>query len=290
MVTPSDRVIRPISTKELERRWAAVRRSMADRRIDVLLMQNNNDFMGGNVKYFTDIPGVTGYPLTVMFPRESGMSVVCQGALGSERRLPAEGDGIWRGVETVYGVPSYASAGYSLEYETDVVEKALRPYAGGTIGLNGLGTLPISMLDRLRQTFSKASFVDATDMVDQIKAIKSEEELACIRECCAWQDAAMQAVFDAIRPGMRQIELSALAEYEIVRRGGEQGLYLICSYQPGQPYGHDHRHFQNKVIEKGDMFTLHRNQRLRRHVRGTQPFLRSWQGDAGDERGVGFHA
>ena len=256
MVTPSDRVIRPISTKELERRWAAVRRSMEDRRIDVLLMQNNNDFMGGNVKYFTDIPGVTGYPLTVMFPRESGMSVVCQGALGSERRLPAEGDGIWRGVETVYGVPSYASAGYSLEYETDVVEKALRPYAGGTIGLNGLGTLPISMLDRLRQTFSKASFVDATDMVDQIKAIKSEEELACIRECCAWQDAAMQAVFDAIRPGMRQIELSALAEYEIVRRGGEQGLYLICSYQPGQPYGHDHRHFQNKVIEKGDMFTL----------------------------------
>jgi Xaa-Pro aminopeptidase len=156
----------------------------------------------------------------------------------------------------VYGAPSYASAGYSLEYETDAVEKALRPYGAGTIGLIGLGTLPISMLDRLRRTFSKATFVDATDMIDQIKAIKSEEELGYVRECCQWQDAAMQAVFTAIKPGMRQIELAALAEYEIVRRGGEQGLYLICSYQPGHPYGHEHRHFQNKIIEKGDLFTL----------------------------------
>lgn len=256
MVAQSDRVIKPISTKELERRWAVVRKGMEEHKIDVLLMQNNNDFMGGNVKYFTDIPGVTGYPLTVTFPREGGMSVVCQGAMGSERKLPLEGDRVWRGVTTVYGVPSYASAGYSLGYETDAVEKALRPYAGGTIGLNGLGTLPISMLDRLRRTFSKATFVDATEMVDQIKVIKSEEEFGCVRECCEWQDASMQAVFNAIKPGMRQIELAALAEYEIVRRGGEQGLYLICSYQPGHPYGHEHRHFQNKIIEKGDMFTL----------------------------------
>lgn len=256
MVAQSERVIRPISDQELARRWAAVRKAMGERKVDVLLMQNNNDFMGGNIKYFTDVPAVTGYPATLTFPREGGMSYVCQGALGSERKLSLEGDGVYRGVTTVYGVPSYCSAGYSLEYETDVVEKALKPYADGTIGLNGLGTLPISMVDRLRRTFPKAKFIDVTEMVDQIKAIKSEEELEYIRECCQWQEAAMQAVFDTIKPGMRLIELAALAEYEIVRRGGEQGLYLICSYQPGQPYGHLHRHFQNKKVEKGDLFTL----------------------------------
>ena len=159
MVKPADRVMRPVSDQELLRRWAKVRKGMEERNIDVLLMQNNNDFMGGNVKYFTDIPAVTGYPVTVTFPREGGMSVVCQGAMGSERKLSVEGDGIWRGVTTVYGVPSYASAGYSLNYETEAVEKALQPYAGGTIGLNGLGTLPISMLDRLRRTFTKATFI-----------------------------------------------------------------------------------------------------------------------------------
>ena len=44
-----DRINTPISIKELERRWAAVRAAMEERHIDVLLMQNNNDHMGGYV-------------------------------------------------------------------------------------------------------------------------------------------------------------------------------------------------------------------------------------------------
>ena len=51
----SERLVSPISTAELERRWAAVRAAMAAQKIDVLLMQNNNDHMGGYVKYFTDL-------------------------------------------------------------------------------------------------------------------------------------------------------------------------------------------------------------------------------------------
>ena len=42
-----ERVNTPISTAELERRWAAVRAKMAEKKIDVLLMQATQDFMGG---------------------------------------------------------------------------------------------------------------------------------------------------------------------------------------------------------------------------------------------------
>ncbi len=55
----SERLQTPISTAELERRWAAVRAAMERDKIDVLLMQNNNDHMGGYVKYFTDLPAGT---------------------------------------------------------------------------------------------------------------------------------------------------------------------------------------------------------------------------------------
>ena len=48
----SERLQTPISTAELQRRWAAVRAAMEREQIDVLLMQNNNDYMGGYVKYF----------------------------------------------------------------------------------------------------------------------------------------------------------------------------------------------------------------------------------------------
>src|ERR1700751_17125 len=52
----SERLNTPISTAELERRWSLVRAAMEREGIDVLLMQNNNDHMGGYVKYFTDLP------------------------------------------------------------------------------------------------------------------------------------------------------------------------------------------------------------------------------------------
>src|ERR1043166_6512420 len=71
----SERLQTPISTAELERRWAAVRAAMEREKIDVLLMQNNNDHMGGYVKYFTDMPATNGYPNTVVFPRDDEMTV-----------------------------------------------------------------------------------------------------------------------------------------------------------------------------------------------------------------------
>src|SRR5499427_10893493 len=113
----SERLQTPISTTELQRRWAAVRAPMEREQIDVLLMQNNNDFMGGYVKYFTDLPATNGYPMTVVFPRDDGMTVVSQGPFGLDRPLPPEGDGVRRGVKRMMGVPSFASAGYSAIYD-----------------------------------------------------------------------------------------------------------------------------------------------------------------------------
>src|SRR5262245_65599947 len=56
----AERLISPISNLELERRWSAVRAAMAERGIDVLVMQNSNEFSGGYVKWFTDMPAGNG--------------------------------------------------------------------------------------------------------------------------------------------------------------------------------------------------------------------------------------
>src|SRR5512146_342254 len=85
-----ERINTPVPTRELERRWTAVRAAMRTQKIDALIMQNNNDHMGGYVKYFTDLPATFGYPVTVVFPRDDRMSVVSQGAIGAVVELPAE--------------------------------------------------------------------------------------------------------------------------------------------------------------------------------------------------------
>ena len=70
MSGPNDRITTAISTKELERRWAAARKEMRERGIDALVMQNNSDWLGGYVKWFTDIPATNAYPEDRGVPRQ----------------------------------------------------------------------------------------------------------------------------------------------------------------------------------------------------------------------------
>ncbi|MBI2357993.1 MAG: aminopeptidase P family protein [Deltaproteobacteria bacterium] len=257
MTSPSERLHHPISTEELERRWALVRAAMEEREIDVLLMQNNNDFMGGYVKYFTDLPATHGYPQTVIFPRKDSMTVIVQTRFGEDQQLPPEGNWLRRGVKRVLGAPYFSSAYYTLAYDAELAAKTLEPYARGTIGLVGRGTLPVSLIDHLRSgRLANSKLVDATDMVDSIKVIKSEGEIAHIRRTAAVQDGAVEAAMKAVAPGKREIEIAAVAEHFVLDHGGEQGLFLCSSHAPGEPVAWGNRHLQNRALRKGDMFTL----------------------------------
>jgi len=257
MAEAAERINAPISTAELERRWAAVRAAMAEQRIDVLLMQANNDFMGGYVKYFTDLPATNGYSVTVVFPRDERMTVVGQGPAGVVRELPPEGDGLRRGVARFMGTPSYASCPYTAGYDAELAEKSLARFAGGTVGLLGTAAISFALVDHLRRgKLASAQFVDASDLVDRIKAVKSEEEIERMRRTALMQDGAMAAVFAAIRPGMTDLEVAGIAQQFGHSQGSEQGLFLCASGPVGTSAFFGNRHLQNRVIRAGDHFTI----------------------------------
>jgi Xaa-Pro aminopeptidase len=256
MTELSERLNTPISDSELERRWKAVRAAMAEAKIDVLVMQNNNDHMGGYVKYFTDIPAGNGYPNTVVFPRDDRMTLVAQGPFDGAQDLPPKGDGMRRGIKQLLTTPSYASAYYTAEYDAELAAKALAPFTKATIGLVCTYQMGLATGEHLRRTFSNAHFVDATEMVDRIKCIKSPEELELIRQTALMQDGAMKAAFDAIKPGMRDREVAATAQFFSQRHGSEQGIYLCASAPLGTPCKFGHRHTQNRVIREGDYVAL----------------------------------
>ena len=251
----SERLNTPIPTAELERRWKLVREAMAREKIDVLLMQNNNDHMGGYVRWFTDIPATNGYPNTVVFPRDDEMTVVCQGPFGGNE-TPSAADGIWRGVKQVLTTPSYASAHYTATYDPELACKGLEPFADATIGFVGDYQMSYALSTYVRRKFSKARHVDATEMVDRIKVFKSPEEMALIQRAAAMQDGAMRAAFAAIKPGMRDTEVAAVAQAYSQCHGSENGIYLCASMPLGQPSRFGNRHMQNRTIQKGDQFVL----------------------------------
>jgi Xaa-Pro aminopeptidase len=252
----NERINHPISTAELERRWAAVRAAMSDHKIDALVMQSNNDWMGGYVKYFTDVPATNGYPVTVVFPKDERMTVIAQGPMGVVRELPAEGDGVRRGVARFMGMPSYASCPYTAEYDAQLAEKALERFSGATIGLLGTAAMSFALGDYLKRKFTRAKFVDASDSVDRIKALKSAEELERIRRTAMLQDKAMEETFAQIRPGMRELEVAAIAEHTGHKYGSEQGLFLTGSGPVGTAAVFANRYQQNRVLREGDQFTI----------------------------------
>jgi Xaa-Pro aminopeptidase len=248
----SERLNTPVSTAELERRWAAVRVAMEHAGLDVLVMQQNSEKLGGYVRWFTDLPAFD-YPITVVFPREGAMTVVMHGPAGA-RELPLGGDGILRGVGRVIGTASFASAHYTRTYDVELALPAIEPFGAGRIGLVGTYQLGYATGKRLAERFGELE--DVSELVDAIKAVKSPEEQELIRATARLQDAVMQAAVDVVAPGMRESDVTAAARKAAQDRGSESGI-LLCGAAPiGTPAPLAPRHLQNRVLRDGDVYAL----------------------------------
>jgi Xaa-Pro aminopeptidase len=252
----NDRLLTPISTAELERRWAAVRGEMAALGLDALVMQNSNDWLGGYVKWFTDLPAVNGYPCTVIFYADDPMSVIDMGPHGGRRDLKG-GDAIYRGVGELLTTPAFTSVGYTDEYQAEIAVDALEHRGCRSIGFVGKGAMPYRFVARVEHDLGGcAKFSDATEVVDRLKAIKSEEEITLIRRAAAMQDEVFARVLKHIRPGMRDTEVTALAQYEGRVLGSEQGLFLGSSAPLGARSDFIDRHHQGRTLKEGEHFSL----------------------------------
>jgi Xaa-Pro aminopeptidase len=250
----SERINTPISTAELQRRWMLIRGDMADQNIDALVMQNTNDWLGGYVKWFTDVPAHNDYPRTVIFHRDDLMTLVEMGATGRRDKLGGR-DVNNPGIGEIIYSPSFFSIAYTHGYDPVLAAEELKHRGYRTVGLVGRGALPSGLVDAIRNNVP-AALVDASDLVDQIKAVKSPEEIALLRATAAMQDVLFAKVVAAIKPGMRDCDLGAIAQYEGQLLGSEQGIFRGSSEPLGRPAILRGRHFQDRVLQKGDYVSL----------------------------------
>ncbi len=249
------RAVNAVSTGELQRRWKAVRARMREQGIDALVIQNSSDWIGGYVRWFSNQPANNGYPNTIVFPLEEGMSLIEQGPFSGMREMSAserEATGVARRLTT----PSYASVWYSGPYDADVAADELRRLGARRVGLVAQSAMYHSFGQRLRERLQGKDVIDASELVDRIKAIKSEEERSCMRQVAAMQDEVMSRVAEFIRPGLRDFEVAAYAQYVGQQLGSEQGIFLGSSAPPGQAASFRPRSMQGRTLERGDVFSL----------------------------------
>lgn len=251
------RAVNAVSIAELERRWRALRIRMREQHIDALVVQNSSDWVGGYIRWFSNQPATNGYPSSLVFPLDGGMSFIEQGPFGGVRVAAAEqlkATGIARTLTT----PSYPSVGYTGGYDADIAVSELRALGAKRVGLVAPAAMYHSFGQHLRDTLllHHVEVVDATDMVDRIKAIKSEEERALIRQVAAMQDAVMARVREFVRPGVKDFEIAAQAQFIGQQLGSEQGIFLCSSAPPGQAASFRPRSMQGRTLQRGDTFSL----------------------------------
>jgi len=254
MEDQKERLTKTVSTPELERRWKAAREFMKENKIDFLVMRNDEEFLGGYVRWFSDFPAKHSYPFTVIFPADDEMTLISCAGLPPSDPFPPK----WaaRGVKQRLGAPYFPSLHYTSTMDAELVVGVLKGKKRPTVGLVGRSSIPIPFYEYIRKHLPGSKFIDATDRIDQVKAIKSTEEIELIKETARLQDLAMEHVRKSIRPGRRDFEILAEAQYSMVMQGSEQQLILVNSSPQGVVVRWQFRHFQNRMIREGDQVNV----------------------------------
>jgi len=246
---PKERLVASVSAGEMERRWRAARDIMQDRKVDVLLMRQDEEYFGGYVRWFSGLVPRHSYPLTVIFPIDDEMTTITS----SPPAAPGPPEWAVRGVKKRLGAPFYPSYHYTNTYDAELAVGVLKERKGATIGIVGMSSLHVPFYLYLTQHLPGVTFVDVTDPIDYLKAIKSPEEIEMIKGTAALQDAALDYVRQKIKPGLRDVDIHAEAEYVSTKLGCTRLQVLISSYHPGeQPMGFMGRHYANRVLRAGD--------------------------------------
>jgi len=251
----NDRRVNAVSTAEMARRWAALRAQMAALGLDALVLQNSSDWVGGYIRWFANLPATNGYPASVVFPLKGGLSLIEQGPAGRVQESSAAELAATGVARTLY-TPSYPSVHFSGSYDAELAARELRAHGARRIGMVGPAGWYHSFGVSLRESLADLEFTDATDMVDRLKAIKSPEERALVRQVAAMQDEVMRRVREFIRPGLRDFEVAAYAQYVGQQLGSEQGIFLCGSAPAGERAGFNARFMQGRTLREGEVYSL----------------------------------
>jgi Xaa-Pro aminopeptidase len=255
MPPANSRILNAVSGHELQRRWRAIRTAMRERNIDALVVQNSSDWVGGYIRWFSNQPATNGYPSSLVFPLDEAMSIIEQGPFGGVHEAGEEEARV-TGVARRLTTPSYPSVGYTGAYDAEIAARELRRYGAARVGLVAPAAMYHSFGQSLRELLQEIDLVDATDIVDRIKAVKSPEERACIGQVAAMQDEVLKRVREFLRPGLKDFEVAAYAQYVGQQLGSEQGIFLCSSAPWGQAASFRPRSMQGRTIERGDVYSL----------------------------------
>lgn len=230
-----------LSNAEMDRRWAATRAAMADADIDWLIATTGHPF--GYYRWLTNRVGLGG-PLA---------------AIGMEGPviLASHGDEVHHRPHDSYGVRHVASCSQlnmMVNSHAPLLVEEMRGTKVRRIGLVGTGFISVATHDILQDAFPEAEFVDATDMIARLKALKSDEEMSLIRVAAAKHDEAVALARSIIRPGITGRDIVEEVRTLFTRAGSPIQTMMGGSSRPDEICRYSGP--IERTLEAGDLFSM----------------------------------
>ncbi len=241
-------IIPTFSLTERDRRWRRLREEMKRAGFDALIAlphQGHWDQFGCDTRYITQIGGAQT-EVGCVLPLEGNVTAVVRGANEIE----------WWGLAQDWVADIRPSR---RSYGEPMIErlKELRAERVGIVGLSGLvrapeGVVPWGTIEKIRGALPQAQFANGTDVMQEVRAVKSAEEVAFIEKAAEIIGHANEALIANAKPGVGEHELIAEMLREIVRRGGEPiTMMLFGSGGPEVPWAQ--RVFTTRRLKPGDL-------------------------------------
>ncbi len=123
------------------------------------------------------------------------------------------------------------------------------------IGVAGYLCTNMAMYEGLKAAYPNAEIVNADHITTQLRAVKSSAELACLREGLRIGEIALEAMLNAVKPGMTELELTGVAINEIYSHGAECEAHTVYSFG-GKKTTNAISRATHRKLEKGDIVQI----------------------------------
>jgi Xaa-Pro dipeptidase len=231
---PVKQPYRRFSLAERDRRWAAVRALMRRDGLAAIVAPpnpgNSTDWQA-DARYLSHCGGGADASIGVVFPLEGEVTLIATSA--PERWGPAIQDWVSdvREAKRRYG----RFMGERLrELGLERERIGIAGYHGGT--RTPEGTIIHGTYVALAEALPHASFVDATDLLQEVREVKSAEEIAALQCSVDIVERAIEAQTAAAQPGVPDYVVWAETMNAIMMRGSELSVHFnwVASPNPGR--------------------------------------------------------
>lgn len=227
-------------------RLARVMEAMAAAGLDALLVWKDE-----NVRYLTSlrpqlIAGKSGLLNGVLVTADGTVVLFVSGGDCDRARATMP----W--LSEIIPIPILEEAGLVQHFVTAVLAGVVRRFglAGGAIGLD---LVSASLHDALAGHLSGIRWANGDAVMQRARLVKLPEEIALLEEAAAVADAVTQAALDAVRPGVREIDVAAEAMRALYRLGAEYAHVTTPFVASGERMSPPTRLATDKLIRHGDL-------------------------------------